>query len=642
MSAKVVDNNEQTVASDNNLSTSPDSTFPDSSSSTTVENNVQIDDHADDSARLHASSPDSSSPTVNNNVQTDDDDAVKENLSTPIFNNNVKTIATDDAVDDADNAQVHASPDSSSPTENNNEQTVADDDAVTAKSSVELLLGTDSETGDIATPVVLSRAPQAEEVVDKQPANIIEHSEYADSVAAAAPVRFPVRRTIPKIYKHRCVCLTQMRVYDAIDDNGRIAQVGTQWQLDNRAVTVLLCASLGYAQEKEDRRRQRKTSAKFDDLRPVSLVVRDVSLNDKPISFKDLRRVTAQKMFREGIPFAHVDTELVHRLRGEVQQFVDFNELHDNSESWLRIQPLVPAVVKSPSPSSKPVQTTPIAGTHAANCAKNRRKRKQTKKLEDAAKRRREREEKAEEKRLRDKEQQRQRRYAEKLWNKWMSDYDYESQIEKLAGTCATLKKKVESRKGVVNKEIQAMKRNRFDKTFEKQVMALVKKALSPIKGTQKKIMMQLITDKDSGKKKNTPMPSAPPNTIYHYPHHAQFTFPLPQPPAPSPHHPYTHQLPAHTHQPLQLPTQQLQPQLQPPHQPQPQQERRHLPQPQHQRQHQPQRQRGYLHQQEGYLPDDDHNEVQWTYAEDENISGNGYATRSKRNRSARRRVVFM
>ena len=133
---------------------------------------------------------------------------------------------------------------------------------------------------------------------------------------------------------------------------------------------------------------------------------------------------------------------------------------------------------------------------------KNRRKRKQTKKLEDAAKRRREREEKAEEKRLRDKEQQRQRRYAEKLWNKWMSDYDYESQIEKLAGTCATLKKKVESRKGVVNKEIQAMKRNRFDKTFEKQVMALVKKALSPIKGTQKKIMMQLITDKDSGKKK--------------------------------------------------------------------------------------------------------------------------------------------
>ena len=31
------------------------------------------------------------------------------------------------------------------------------------------------------------------------------------------------------------------------------------------------------------------------------------------------------------------------------------------------------------------------------------------------------------------------------------------------------------------------MKKNRFDKTFEKQVMALVKKALSPIKGTQKK-----------------------------------------------------------------------------------------------------------------------------------------------------------
>ena len=149
-----------------------------------------------------------SAKVVDNNDQTVADDAVKENLSTPIFNNNVKTIATDDAVDDADNAHVHTSPDSSSPTENNNEQTVADDDAVTAKSSVELLLGTDSETGDIATPVVLSRAPQAEEVVDKQPANIIEHSEYADSVAAAAPVRFPVRRTIPKIYKHRCVCLT--------------------------------------------------------------------------------------------------------------------------------------------------------------------------------------------------------------------------------------------------------------------------------------------------------------------------------------------------------------------------------------------------------------------------------------------------
>ena len=91
------------------------------------------------------------------------------------------------------------------------------------------------------------------------------------------------------------------------------------------------------------------------------------------------------------------------------------------------------------------MQTTPIADTHAVNCAKNRRKRKQTKKLEDAAKRRREREEKAEEKRLRDKEQQRQRRYAEKLWKNWVSDYDYDSQIEKLAGTCVTLKKKLKA-----------------------------------------------------------------------------------------------------------------------------------------------------------------------------------------------------
>ena len=41
-----------------------------------------------------------SAKVVDNNDQTVADDAVKENLSTPIFNNNVKTIATDDVVDD--------------------------------------------------------------------------------------------------------------------------------------------------------------------------------------------------------------------------------------------------------------------------------------------------------------------------------------------------------------------------------------------------------------------------------------------------------------------------------------------------------------------------------------------------------------
>ena len=384
-------------------------------------------------------------------------------------------------------------------------EATASQSSVTSQSSVEA--STSQSSVEEAFKVVEPGAnvPEAAEVVDRPPPNIVEHSEYAECVIAKAPVRLRIRRTVPTLFKHRCQALTQMYLFDAIDDGCRIALCGSQWKIGSHSVTVVLVGTLGYAQEKEDRRRGRKKrSAKLDcDRTPVSVVVRPTSMDSQPIRFKDLRRITAVKLFKEGTPFAHIDTLKVTKFQLKLETFVGFNEVHDNGESWLRILPLFPVVVELP-----PAVSTPIVPderrSNAKSAAKCRKKRKATKLVqEENAKRVASMKvlKRNEEKRKRDREQQRMRRYVHKV----LEDNNIPNLEEKLDGLVDKVNDDTESRE-IMSRLVaaetvttQLQQRLRTVESDTRQVLeklkdrdALLEKKLQPILQVQKTIMARL------------------------------------------------------------------------------------------------------------------------------------------------------
>ena len=69
----------------------------------------------------------------------------------------------------------------------------------------------------IADDAARTRPPEAEEVIDAPPANIVEHDDYALEEIKAAKVRLSIRRTI--LFRHNCIPLQDARLFDAVDDS---------------------------------------------------------------------------------------------------------------------------------------------------------------------------------------------------------------------------------------------------------------------------------------------------------------------------------------------------------------------------------------------------------------------------------------
>ena len=203
----------------------------------------------------------------------------------------------------------------------------------------------------------LQKLPHAKEVIAEGAENLMEHDSYAELKIAATKVHFRLRRSNPTLYRHAPECYHHIRTFKAIDDAVRIAAPGVKWSIQDQNVVVLQVGCLGY---RDTTTSQSRRSAKIDDRRPTMVIVRDVARDGDPITFDDMRVISAAKLFREGVPYSSVDVAYATEMEKEVQAFLLSKEPQpytdgktQETHKWLEIKPLL-----RPSPIAPPTQTS--------------------------------------------------------------------------------------------------------------------------------------------------------------------------------------------------------------------------------------------------------------------------------------------
>jgi len=312
-----------------------------------------------------------------------------------------------------------------------------------------------------------------QEAVEVPTANssLVEHDEYAVHAIRNAAVHFRLRRTQPTMWRHATVCYPSLRVFGGLDDGVRLAAPGVQWNFEERVVTVLIIACLGYSTEASK-------SAKIVDTCATQVIVRDHKFAFKaPLRFSHMRKIPAVKMFREGTPLAMVDISAGKDTKALADKFIQKIEDQHKGNAWLKIQPLIPPlIVRIPKTSV----TTP-----AISLAKKTRKSYRQKKRE--------------EKRVRQ-EQQRSDK-AQHAAQKEMKKKEMNKQLAAEARRRRSQNKVIKDRMGVLKDEITAQLQENLE---------LMKENLEDLITSKLKVFTQRPAAKK--KKHETPatMPPAP------------------------------------------------------------------------------------------------------------------------------------
>ena len=163
----------------------------------------------------------------------------------------------------------------------------------------------------------------------------MEHDEYKTLVAKqSGPSRRVVRNSMePTLWRHQRHPKASLCLFDAVDDGIRIAQSGLLWSIDGKMFEIVFVSSLGWMQQRAERSRSHRVT--YSD-NPIYVVIREASLQGSSIHFRQLRKLVASTLFREGRASSVVDFGNITKAKKLAADFVEKNQR--NYSAWVGIK----------------------------------------------------------------------------------------------------------------------------------------------------------------------------------------------------------------------------------------------------------------------------------------------------------------